>query len=86
MVLRRVRDEEAFAAFDAELQQLSRALENEHIANIQRYLQDFGRDEGLLRLLLREPIVMGQVTHNFTDTEVFLNWLKGEFKEPVINF
>lgn len=85
-MLRRVRDEDAYAAFDAELQQLSRALENEHIANIQRYLQDFGRNEGLLRLLLREPIVMGQVTYNFTDTEVFLNWLKGEFKEPVINF
>lgn len=85
-VLRRVRDEDAYAAFDAELQQLSRDLENEHIANIQRYLQDFGRDEGLLRLLLREPIVMGQVTYNFTDTEVFLNWLKGEFKEQVINF
>lgn len=85
-VLRRVRDEKVFEAFDTALQQLSWDIENENRAKIDKTLKERGRANGLLWLMLREPVVMGQVLQNFTDIEVFLKWLKGEFKAREIKF
>jgi len=38
-----------------------------------------GQDCGLVWLALREPILLGQILLSFTDTDIFLKWVEGEF-------
>ena len=83
-------DEEGFEAFDKDFQRLSRDIEFGNIIQINKILMDQGnerqRDDGFIWLMLREPVLMGEVLDSFTDTEIFLKWLKWEFKEPEIRF
>ncbi len=83
-------DEEGFEAFDADFQRLSRDIEFGNIIKINKILMDQGnerrRDDGFIWLMLREPALMGQVLDSFNDTEIFLEWLKGEFQESEIRF
>ena len=77
------KDEDAFNAFDIEFQQLSRYIEFENLNKINRSLQDHdrkgNRDAAFLWLLLTDPVLMGHILQDFTDTEIFHEWLKGEF-------
>ena len=83
-------DEEGFEAFDADFQRLSRDIEFGNIIKINKILMDQGnerrRDDGFIWLMLREPILMGEVLDSFTDTEIFLEWLKWKFQKPEIKF
>ncbi len=83
-------NEEGFEAFDADLQRLSRDIELRNTIKINKILTDQsnerGRDDGFIWLMLREPALMGEVLDSFTDTEIFLEWLKGKFREPEIRF
>jgi len=38
-----------------------------------------GQDRGLVWLALRKPILLGQILLSFTDTDIFLKWVEGEF-------
>ena len=83
-------DEEAFMAFDADFQRLSRDIEFGNIIKINKILSEQRGeqrpDEGFIWLMLTEPVLMGEILESFTDTEIFLKWLKGEFKEQEIRF
>ncbi len=90
-VVKHFRDnEEGFEAFDADFQRLSRDIELRNIITINKTLEDQrdnGRsDDGFIWLMLKEPVMMGEVLENFTDTVIFLKWLKGEFQKPEIKF
>ena len=90
--LKRFRDnEERFAVFfDEDLQRLSRDIEFANIRKINKALKEQRKeqrpDDGFIWLMLREPVLMGEVLESFTDTEIFLRWLKGEFQKPEIRF
>ena len=83
-------NEEGFEAFDADFQRLSRDIELRNIIKINKILMDQGdekqRDDGFIWLMLRKPVLMGEVLDSFTDTEIFLEWLKGKFQEAEIRF
>lgn len=83
-------NEEGFEAFDADFQQLSRDIEFRNIITINKTLEDqrsAGRsDDGFIWLMLIEPVMMGEILENFTDTEIFRKWLKGEFQKLEIKF
>ena len=83
-------DEEGFEAFDEDFQRLSRDIELANIKKINKALKEQRRerrpDDGFIWLMLRKPVLMGEVLESFTDTEIFLRWLKWEFKEPEIRF
>ena len=89
--LKRVRDdEENFMVFDEDFQRLSRDIEFANIRKINKALKEHRKeqrpDDGFIWLMLREPVLMGEVLESFTDTEIFLKWLKGEFQKPEIRF
>ena len=89
--VKRVRDnEEGFLAFDEDFQRLSRDIEFANIRKINKALKEQRKeqrpDDGFIWLMLREPVLMGEVFESFTDTEIFLKWLKGEFQKPEIRF
>ena len=89
--LKRVRDdEENFMVFDEDFQRLSRDIEFANIRKINKALKEHRKeqrpDDGFIWLMLREPVLMGEVLESFTDTEIFLRWLKGEFQKPEIRF
>ena len=89
--LKRVRDdEENFMVFDEDFQRLSRDIEFANIRKINKALKEQRKeqrpDDGFIWLMLREPVLMGEVLESFTDTEIFLRWLKGEFQKPEIRF
>ena len=89
--VKRVRDdEEGFLAFDEDFQRLSRDIEFANIRKINKALKEQRKeqrpDDGFIWLMLREPVLMGEVFESFTDTEIFLRWLKGEFQKPEIRF
>ena len=89
--LKRVRDdEENFMVFDEDFQRLSRDIEFANIRKINKALKEQRKeqrpDDGFIWLMLREPVLMGEVLESFTDTEMFLRWLKGEFQKPEIRF
>jgi len=83
------KNEKAFEAFDLEFQQLSRDIEFANIDKINQSLQEHHRngnsDAAFIWLLLTDPVLMGQILQDFTDTEIFRKWLKGEFiVKPVV--
>ena len=88
---KRVRDnEERFLAFDEDFQRLSRDIKFANIRKINKALKEQRKEQrpndGFIWLMLREPVLMGEVLESFTDTEIFLRWLKGEFQKPEIRF
>ena len=83
-------NEEGFEAFDTDFQRLSRDIEFGNIIKLNKILMDQSnerrRDDGFIWLMLQEPVLMGEVLDSFTDTEIFLEWLKGKFQKPEIKF
>ena len=83
-------NEENFEAFDADFQRLSRDIEFGNMIKINKIFMGQGnerrRDDGFIWLMLRESVLMGEVLDSFTDTEIFLEWLKWKFQEPEIKF
>ena len=77
-------------SFGEDFDRLSLDIEQANIEKIKKVLKDRRTeqrpDDGFIWLMLTEPVLMGEVLESFTDTEVFLKWLEGEFKEPEIRF
>ena len=77
-------------SFGEDFDRLSLDIEQANIKKIKKVLKDRRTeqrpDDGFIWLMLTEPVLMGEVLESFTDTEIFLKWLKGEFKEPEIRF
>ena len=48
---------------------------------VKTLLETHGRENGLLWLTLRDPILFGRILTNFTDTDLFLKWADGEFEK-----
>ena len=87
---KRLRNDDILDAFGKNFEQLSQDVEFLNIERINKALKDRRTeqrpDDGFIWLMLREPVMMGEILESFTDTEIFLKWLKGEFKEPEIRF
>ena len=49
---------------------------------IQKQFEEHGKDDGLLWLSLRNPILTAEILNNFTNTVVFQEWTNGIFFAP----
>ena len=89
-LMKRLRDDKIIEAFDENFHHLSRDIEFSNIEKINKTLKDRRTeqraDDGFIWLMLREPVLMAEILESFTDTEIFLKWLKGGFKEREIRF
>ena len=88
--IKRLQNNKIIESFGEDFDRLSLDIEQVNIEKIKKVLKDRRTeqrpDDGFIWLMLTEPVLMGEVLESFTDTEVFLKWLKGEFKEPEIRF
>lgn len=48
-------------------------------AHVKTFRTAYGQDSGLIWLALREPILLGQILGSFTETDIFRQWVAGEF-------
>ena len=53
--------------------------EKEDARRIQDLFNEHGTDDGTIWLAIEEPVLTGEIINNFTDVEVFLAWVKGDF-------
>lgn len=88
--IKRLRNDKIIESFGEDFDRLSLDIEQANIEKIKKALKDRRTeqrpDDGFIWLMLTEPVLMGEILESFTDTEIFLEWLKGEFKEPEIRF
>ena len=56
--------------------------EREDTLLIQEQFEKHGKDDGLLWLALRHPILTAEILNNFTNTVVFQEWINGVFFLP----
>lgn len=88
--IKRLQNDEIIESFGEDFDRLSLDIEQANIEKINKVLKDRRTeqrpDAGFIWLMLTEPVLMGEVLESFTNSEIFLKWLKGEFKEPEIRF
>ena len=79
-------DQVALQKFFVDFENFVIETEKRDADKIQELFEKHGSEEGLLWLAILEPILTGQILNDFTDTEVFLKWVKGEFflENPII--
>lgn len=79
-------DQEALQKFFTDFENFVIETEKADTRKIQELFEIYGKEEGLLWLAILEPALTGQILNDFTDTEVFLKWVKGEFflENPII--
>lgn len=46
---------------------------------IQEQFEQHGKDNGLLWLAVRNPVLTAEILNNFTNTNIFLRWTEGDF-------
>ena len=56
-------------------------LQEEDREKIHALFVEHGTQKGFLRVALQEPVSLGYVLKDFTDTQVFKKWVDGEFHE-----
>ena len=56
-------------------------LQEEDQENVQALFLEHGVQKGLLRVALEEPVRLGYILKDFTDTQVFKRWVDGEFSK-----
>ncbi|MDE0016392.1 MAG: hypothetical protein OXU51_09410 [Candidatus Poribacteria bacterium] len=54
-------------------------LQEEDRESVQAFFLEHGVQKGLLRVALEEPVRLGYILKDFTDTQVFKRWVDGEF-------
>ena len=81
-------NQEALQKFFIDFENFVIETEKMDAHQIQELFETHGNEEGLLWIAILEPALTGQILNDFTDTEVFLKWVKGEFflKNPIIPF
>lgn len=79
-------DQEALQKFFTDFENFVIETEKADTRKIQELFETYGKEEGLLWLAILEPALTGQILNDFTDTEVFLKWVKGKFflENPII--
>lgn len=55
-------------------------LQKTDAAYVKTLIAAHGQDSGLVWLALREPVLFGQILGSFTETDIFLRWVAGEFQ------
>lgn len=50
-------------------------------ALVKKFFEKYGQNDGLLWLTIQKPLLLGRILDGFTDTEVFLKWVTGEFHQ-----
>ena len=53
--------------------------QEEDRASVQALFLEHGVQKGLLRVALEEPVRLGYILKDFTDTQIFKRWVDGEF-------
>ncbi|MCY3722502.1 hypothetical protein F4X10_18575 [Candidatus Poribacteria bacterium] len=79
-------DQKSLQKFFTDFENFVIETEKMDARQIQELFETYGKEEGLLWLAILEPALTGQVLNDFTDTEVFFKWVKGEFflENPII--
>ena len=74
-------DADERSRFSKELSDFGTEIEKADARRIQTLLDTYGEDDGMIWLAIREPLLLGQILKDFTDTGLFLAWVDGEFFE-----
>lgn len=79
-------DQAALQKFFIDFENFVIETEKVDARKIQELFETYEKEEGLLWLAILDPALTGQILNDFTDTEVFLEWVKGEFflENPII--
>ena len=56
-------------------------LQEEDRESVQALFLEHGVQKGLLRVALEEPVRLGYILKDFTDTQIFKKWVDGEFSK-----
>ena len=56
-------------------------LQEEDRESVQALFLEHGVQKGLLRVALEEPVRLGYILKDFTDTQIFKRWVDGEFSK-----
>lgn len=56
-------------------------LQEEDRESVQAFFLEHGVQKGLLRVALEEPVRLGYILKDFTDTQIFKRWVDGEFSK-----
>ncbi|MYB94300.1 hypothetical protein F4054_10740 [Candidatus Poribacteria bacterium] len=56
-------------------------LQEKDQESVQALFLEHGRQKGFLRVALEEPVRLGYILKDFTDTQVFKRWVDGEFSK-----
>ncbi len=56
-------------------------LQEEDQESIQAFFLEHGTQKGFLRFALEEPVRLGYILKDFTDTQIFKRWMDGEFSK-----
>ena len=58
-----------------------KSRQEEDREKIQAFFLEHGVQKGLLRVALEEPVCLGYILKDFTDTQIFKRWVDGEFSK-----
>lgn len=75
-------DGKRWVKFIVSVQLFASETERADVTLVEAYLKNHGKNEGLIWLALDEPALVGQLLTSFTDPDVFLRWVAGEFHAP----
>ncbi len=59
----------------------TKELQEEDRESVQALFLEHGVQKGLLRVALEEPVRLGYILKDFTDTQIFKRWVDGEFSK-----
>ena len=48
-------------------------------ALVKKFFEKYGQDNGLLWMAIQNPHLLGRILDGFTDIEIFLKWVQGDF-------
>lgn len=65
----------------AEIMLYVKEIEQTDAALAQELLNKHGEHDALIWLALEDPVLIGYILKDFTDTQVFLKWMRGEFHQ-----
>ena len=74
-------DSDAWVQFVIQHRLCVNKLEEEHRSKLQKLFSQKGQDRGILQFALEDPFTMEQLLSDFTEVEVFLKWVNGDFKD-----
>ena len=67
--------------FSMEIRLYVEEIERADATRAQELLSEHGDQDALIWIALENPVLIGYILKDFTDTEVFLKWMRGEFHQ-----